>query len=217
MGVEENVRTSWLGKPGGPQSPTLVLMHGYGGTADQITAVLPVMSALLSGVSARVLTVQGAFPSSRRRGGRSWFPEPVDVQPPADVLAIELDRLLDTVRAHTDRAVFLGISQGMCAAILAMRRRPEMVRALVVLSGFMFDAPQPGDGELGVRARSGHGIPAFYGRDPADPRIPGFASEFALEFLRANTDLTERSYPGIGHGMSFAQVADVVAFLRPLL
>jgi len=212
-----DVRTGWLGVPGGDDAPTLVLLHGNGGNNADLLALLPVMSSLLPGISVRVVSIRGAYPAARRPGGYSWFPEPVHVQPPAEVIAVQVDRLIRLIGDQAQRVVLFGYSQGMCAAILAMRRRPDLVRALVALSGFVFDAPQPGDAELSVRVRSGHGIPAFYGRDPADPAIPGFASAFALEFLRDHTALTERSYPGMGHGTSFAEVADVVAFLRTVL
>lgn len=212
-----DVRTGWLGRAGGSDAPTMVLLHGHGGNNADLLALLPVMSSLLPGISVRVVSARGAFPVVRRPGGYSWFPEPADVQPPADVIAIQVDRLIRLIGEPAGPVVLFGYSQGMCAAILAMRRRPDLVRALVALSGFVFDTAQPGDAELSVRAQSGHGIPAFYGRDPADPAIPGFASAFALEFLAGHTALTERSYPGMGHGTSFAEVADVVAFLRTVL
>ena len=45
----------------------------------------------------------------------------------------------------------------------------------------------------------------------------GYASAWALEYLRDHTRLTERSYPGMGHSLSMPEIADVVRFLRPLL
>ncbi len=193
-----------------------MLLHGHGGDNADLMALLPVMSGLLVGMSARVLSIRGGYKIPGRRG-YSWFPEPANVQPPQDVIATAVDRVVGLVTEHTDKAVLFGYSQGMCAAILTMRRRPDLVRALVALSGFTFDAGQPGDHELSVRVQAKQGIPAFYGRDPADPAIPGYASSFALQFLQQHTALTERSYPGMGHGTSFGEVADVVAFLRGVL
>ena len=74
-----------------------------------------------------------------------------------------------------------------------------------------------GDTQLARDAAAGRGVPTFYGRDPADPAIPAFASAWALRYLRAHTDLLERSYPGLGHSLSMPEIADVVAFLAPLL
>ena len=180
-------------------------------------SLVPVLGALLPGVNARVLGIRGGFSIHGRPRGFSWFPGPVTLQPsPAEIAAVG-DRIADDITRYTDRAVLLGFSQGMCAAVTVLRRRPALVRGLVALSGFTWPAGQPADAALAEQVRLGRGVPAFYGRDPADPAIPALASGVALEFLRAHTQLTERSYPGMGHGVGFAEVGDVVSFLRPLL
>ncbi|GGM14240.1 alpha/beta hydrolase [Nakamurella endophytica] len=209
----------WLGtpRPDDADAPTLVLLHGYGANERDLVGALPAVQAFLPGVDARVVAVRGFFGVPWRASGYSWFPGDVRVQPPPEMIAATADRLADVVAQHTDRAVWLGFSQGMCAAITVLRRRPELVRALVALSGFSFDAPQPADALLAREAAAGRGVPAFYGRDPADPAIPGFASAWALRFLREHTAVQERTYPGVGHGLSLPEIADVVAFLAPFL
>lgn len=64
---------------------------------------------------------------------------------------------------------------------------------------------------------AGHGVPAFYGRDPHDPVIPGLVADWVLDFLRRHTALTERSYLGMGHSVSPEEIADLAGFLTPLL
>lgn len=212
------VEVRWLGN--GRQlaaSPTLVLLHGYGSSERDLVSVLPVVEALLPGVDAKVLAIRGFFPIAGRPGRYSWFPGDVWVQPPPAEIGQVADTLADTVAEHTDAAVWLGFSQGMCAAMAVLRRRPELVDGLVALSGFSFDVDQPGDAQLGRDAAAGRGVPAFYGRDPADPAIPAFASAWALRYLRAHTAVQEHSYPGMGHSLSMPEIADVVAFLAPLL
>lgn len=197
--------------------PTLVLLHGYGSSERDLVSVLPVVQAFLPGVDAQVLAVRGPFPIGGRPGRYSWFPGDVWVQPPPEQIGQVADAVADAVAQHTDAAVWLGFSQGMCAAMTVLRRRPELVDALVALSGFSFDVDQPGDAQLAREVEAGRGVPAFYGRDPADPAIPAFASTWALEYLRAHTALQEYSYPGMGHSLSMPEITDLTAFLHPLL
>lgn len=197
--------------------PTLVLLHGYGSSERDLVSVLPVLQAFLPGVDAKVLAVRGPFPIAGRPGRYSWFPGDVWVQPPPEQIGQVTDAIADAVARHTDTAVWLGFSQGMCAAMTVLRRRPELVDALVALSGFSFDADQPGDAHLAREVAAGRGVPAFYGRDPADPAIPAFASAWALRYLRAHTAVQEHSYPGMGHSLSMPEITDVVGFLGPQL
>lgn len=211
------VQVGRIGRPG-PDAPTLVVLHGYGANERDLMSMLPVLGAMLPGVTATVLGIRGFYDVIHRgRSGHSWFPGAVATPPPADGIAAVGDRIVDMVTGHTDAAVWLGFSQGMCAAMTAIRRRPTVCRGLIALSGFSWVAPQPGDAAMAAAVRSGGGIPTFYGRDPADPAIPGYASAWALEFLREHTRLTERSYPGMGHSLSMPEIVDVVGFLRPLL
>ena len=211
------VQVGRIGRPAA-DAPTLVVLHGYGSREGDLMGMLPVLGMLLPGTDARVLGIRGFYDVVHRgRSGHSWFPGPVATQPPDAEIAAVGDRIVDLVAAHTDAAVWLGFSQGMCAAITAVRRRPDLCRGLVALSGFTWAAPQPGDAAMAAAVRAGGGIPAFYGADPADPAVPGYASTFARDFLRDHTRLTERLYPGMGHSLSMPEVVDVVGFLRPLL
>lgn len=207
---------SWLGRPRA-DATALVILHGYGGNEGHLSQMLPLVSTFLPTLSAKVITVRGFHEIPGRPGGFSWFPGDVAVQPNAEEIAESADRLASAVEQHTDRAVWLGFSQGMCAAMTVLRRRPDLVTALVALSGFSWTQAQPGDPQLQAKLMQGNGTPAFYGRDPMDPRIPGFAATWALSFLRDHTQLTEREYPRMGHSISLPEILDVVAFLQPFL
>ena len=197
--------------------PTLVMLHGYGANEADLIGLLPMIGEFLPGVSAKVLAVRGFFPVPERAGGRSWFPGSVMHQPSGTAIAETADRLVDVVGQHSENAVWLGFSQGMAATVAVLRRRPELVRGLVGLSGFSFAVGQPGDAALRAAVEAGNGVPAFYGRDPHDPIIPGVVADWALDFLQRHTALAERSYPGMGHGVSPQEIADLTAFLTPLL
>ena len=205
----------WLGppRPDDPGAPTLVLLHGWGSSERDLIALLPAFQMFLPGVSARVIAVRGAHQAQGRRG-YSWFPGSVMAQPPLEDIARTADRVADVVRQHTSRAVLMGFSQGMCTAITTLRRHPDLVGALVGLSGFMFDDAHPGDAQLEVMATSGHGVPAFTGYDPADPRVPAVAIRHAVNYLRTHSALEEHTYPGMGHSISIPEISDVARFLQ---
>lgn len=218
-------RTTWLGPARAaddPATPLLVLLHGYGSHEGHMLALAPALQMFLPGVSARVLAVRGSFPATERRlaGGSAWFPGPLMEQPPAADIALVADRVAAAIRTHAaprGPVVVAGFSQGMCTAITVLRRHPSLITGLVGLSGYLYDTVEPGDAELAVRATAGHGVPAFVGYDPADPRVPAVARQWAVDFLRTHTALTERTYPGMGHSVAPAEVMDVAGFLRSLL
>jgi phospholipase/carboxylesterase len=210
---------AWLGpaQPTGRRMPTLVLLHGYGSNERDLISLVPAMRMFLPGVAARVIAVRASHRAPGRPSGYSWFPGSVLAQPSTAAIGETADRVAAVIRRHTERAVVLGFSQGMCTAITVLRRHPELVTGLVGLSGFMFDDDHPGDPQLAVRTAGGRGVPAFVGYDPADPMIPPFANRWALTYLRTHTDLEERSYPGMGHSVSMDEIRDLTKFLWALL
>lgn len=205
----------WLGRPrpDDPAVPTLVLLHGFGSSENDMIAVLPAVGLVLPGVTARVVAVRGPYSAGGRRG-HAWFPGPLLEQPPLADIARTGELIARVIRRYATSALLLGFSQGMAAAITTMRRHPDLVDALVGLSGYLYDDAHPGDHQLEVMATSGHGVPAFVGYDPQDPRVPGVALRQAVTFLRAHSALEERTYPGLGHSISMPEIADVARFLR---
>ncbi|MBB2995058.1 alpha/beta hydrolase [Paeniglutamicibacter cryotolerans] len=110
----------------------------------------------------------------------------------------------------------LGHSQGMAMASTLQRLRPGSYRAVVGLSGFVLDNELLNltDTVPGDRAEA---IPFFWGRDPMDPVINADALEHTADWLSANSRLTARSYPGMGHGFGPEEQRDVAAFLNHYL
>ena len=218
-GPTPEYRTAWLGdpQPDSARVPTLVLLHGYGSNERDLISLVPAMKMFLPATVARVIAVRGSFPAPGRPGGYSWFPGSVVSQPGAAAIAEVADGVAGLIRRFADRAVVLGFSQGMCTAITVLRRHPELVGALVGLSGFMFDDDQPGDAALAAATAAGSSVPAFVGYDPKDPLIPAVANRWALTYLRTHTALEEHSYPGMGHSVSLDEIADLTRFLQRTL
>ena len=116
---------------------------------------------------------------------------------------------IDSVRSVHTSVSLLGYSQGMAMASTLLRLRPRDFPAVVGLSGFVLD------NELLALSESFDVPPPFFwGRDKADLVINGDAAAYTEEWLNTNTQLTARTYPGMGHAMSKAEMVDVSAFLR---
>ena len=89
-----------------------------------------------------------------------------------------------------------------------LRSQPDRVVAPVVLGGFVLGAPQPGDETL-----RGSRPTLFWGRGSDDRVIAPVAITRSSEYLPQHTSLTERVYPGLGHGINANQLDDVRDFL----
>ena len=68
--------------------------------------------------------------------------------------------------------------------------------------------PDPGDEAMAARRP-----PVFSGRGTADEVIPAWRFADTADWLPEHSRLTERIYEGLGHSVSEAMLADVVAFL----
>jgi phospholipase/carboxylesterase len=132
-------------------------------------------------------------------------PDPLATQQAADAVLAWLD-------AHvppTTPVALLGFSQGGLMVTQLLRTEPARFFAGVVLSGFVVDAPGKADADLAAAAP-----PVFLGRGTADPVIAADAFERAAAWLGEHTTLTDVVYPGLGHGITMDELADVSAFLE---
>lgn len=103
----------------------------------------------------------------------------------------------------------LGFSQGGLMVSQLLRSTPDRFTAGLVLSGFVLDTVAEDDDELTARQ-----LPVFFGHGDADPVIAPDATSRASAWLVEHTDVTERTYAGLAHGISAEEVQDVAAFLH---
>ncbi|MEP7763708.1 alpha/beta fold hydrolase [Sanguibacter sp. 25GB23B1] len=183
--------------------PLLVLLHGYGADEADLLGLAPHLPAALTLVALRApLPAQAGF---------AWVPiadpgrpDPAATQAAADAVLAWLD---EHVPGSTP-VFLLGFSQGGLMVTHLLRSAPSRFVAGVVLSGFVVDASGAGDHALAQAAP-----PVFFGRGTVDPIIDSAAFDRARTFLAAHTTLTERVYPGLGHGITMDELTDVRAFL----
>lgn len=193
----------WSGAPDADQ-PLLVLLHGYGSHEGDLQGLTPHLPTALATVSVRAPLPAGM--------GYAWVPivdpgrpDPAATQDAADAVLAWLD---DAVPASTPVAL-LGFSQGGLMVTHLLRSRPGRFFAGVVLSGFIADTVVAGDAALAELAP-----PVFFGRGDRDPVITDSAFARASEWLPRHTTTTEVVYPGLAHGITGEELADVAAFLR---
>lgn len=191
----------------GEDAPLLVLMHGYGSHEHDLVGLAPHLPRGLRTVSVRAPLTAGP--------GYAWVPivdpgrpDPSATQDAADAVLAWLD---EHVPASTPVAL-LGFSQGGLMVTHLLRTRPERFFAGVVLSGFTADVTLPGDATLAEIAP-----PIFFGRGDVDPIITPEAFARTSAWLPEHTTLTEVLYPGLAHGISQQELADVDRFLAGVL
>ncbi|MFJ3384923.1 MULTISPECIES: alpha/beta hydrolase [unclassified Curtobacterium] len=185
-------------------TPLLVALHGVGSNERDLLGLAPALPAAWTIAALRAPMPWG--------GGHSWYPlgtpgspalEPVD----ASVAAV-LD-WVDSVAADHPRIGLLGFSQGGSMALQLLRARPSGFAFAVSLSGFVVPGVTDSRDEAvaAVRPR------VFLGHGDLDAVIPGEATARTAAWAAANTDVTDRTYEGLPHAVSAAELADVTAFI----
>jgi len=185
----------------------VVMLHGYGSNEADLASLAPALPRDLAWASLRA-------PIALAPGSYSWFPitvpgnpQPKPVLAATDTISAWID---ETIPAGTD-IVALGFSQGGLMASQLLRAVPRRVQAAVILGGFVLSSPLPGDDALATERP-----PVFSGRGESDTVIAADAVARAQAWLPGHSTLTERVYPGLGHGIDATELADVVAFLEAL-
>lgn len=184
--------------------PLLVLLHGYGSHEGDLFGLAPHLP---------LQPVIAALRAPLRAGpGYAWYalddPSNESRLHGADAAARGMLQWLDGVQATS--VGLLGFSQGGAMSIHLLRHAPERFAFAVSLAGFVVPGEAPADPRLAALAP-----PVFWGRGTHDTVIPDSFVEATQRWLPHHSTLTERIYEGLGHAVSEAELADVLAFLRP--
>ncbi|MBD8517932.1 alpha/beta hydrolase [Plantibacter sp. CFBP 8804] len=181
-----------------------VLLHGYGSNEHDLTGLVGPLALGMPWVSLRA-------PLEMGHGGAAWFEITTPGNPDPEPIARATDAVWDWIDEHVPaeaRIVPIGFSQGGFMASQLLRTRPERVVAPVILAGFVLSAPQPGDEVLAATKPA-----VFWGRGLEDRVIAAPAVARTHAWLPLHTTLTERTYPGLAHGIHQAEIDDVRTFL----
>ncbi|PWD50147.1 hypothetical protein C8046_05160 [Serinibacter arcticus] len=194
-------------RPGAdPDAPLLLVLHGYGASEGDLLALLPHLGHDGDAAFLRAPLALGP-------GQWAWFPITTIGSPDVTAVQAAAEAVLAWLAEHADGrdVVALGFSQGSTVALQVARTEPGRLAALVVLSGFVMPAAQAGDAALAALAP-----PAFFGHGTADAIIPPPVTALTSDWLARHTSVTERSYPGLPHGVSGEELVDVREFLTGL-
>ena len=173
----------------------VILLHGRGGSADDIASL------------AQVLAVDGVAYLVPEATGHTWYPQrfvaPLAANEPwlGSALAVVGTLLSRATGAGVPlpRIGIAGFSQGACLALEYAARTPARYGAVLGFSGGLIGPP----GEPRAAAPAGAslgGTPVFLGCGDRDGHIPVDvveASGAVLTALGGRVDL--RIYPGMGH------------------
>jgi phospholipase/carboxylesterase len=190
---------------GDDADPLLLLLHGYGSNEQDLPSLVPHLPGGLAFASVRAPLTVGP-------GSYAWVPIAVPGRPDPAVVADSTAALLTWLDGHVapERVVVpLGFSQGGLMATQLLRARPDRFAAALVLSGFVLDQASAADEALAARR-----VPVFFGHGDADPVIAPDATQRASAWLADHTDVTERTYAGLAHGISADELADVRSFVQ---
>jgi phospholipase/carboxylesterase len=185
-------------------TPLLVMMHGYGTDESRMVNLFGHLPSEFTCAALRA-----PMPIA---DGYGWFLLDYFLANDfADVItaANSVFSWIDSVKGAHSSVSLLGYSQGMAMASTLLRLRPRDFPAVVGLSGFVLN-----NDLLALSESFDVPPPFFWGRDKADLVINDEATDYTAEWLDAHTRLTARTYPGMGHAMSKAEMVDVSAFLR---
>jgi len=198
------------GRPLADADAAMVLVHGRGGSAEDILG----LAAELGRPELAYLAPQAA--------GHSWYPytflAPLQQNEPG--LSSGLDQLgalvahLEQAGIPAERVVLLGFSQGACLSLEFAARNARRYGGVVALSGGLIGPPgTPRDYPGGL-----NGTPVFLGCSDRDPHIPkDRVDESAKVFERMGATVTERIYPGMGHTINEDELDFVRDLLTPLV
>ena len=211
--LHDPARTIVVGTPLDRARAAVILLHGRGGSADDIASL------------ARVLAADRVSFLVPEATGHTWYPQrfiaPLEANEPwlgsaLGVVGALVARVAAAGIATTQTAV-AGFSQGACLALEFAARRPTRYGAVMGFSGGLIGAPGTPRPPVPPGA-SFAGTPIFLGCGDRDGHIPIEVVETSasvLEALGAAVDL--RVYAGMGHTINEDEIAAGRALVAGLL
>ena len=196
---------------------TVLALHWMTGEAESLRFMFEEVEIPL-----RVVYAQGVYPSEMPEGGWSWFPDGVafyearslaqqapDVRTIANNLA---DFLWFLENAHGGKFAVTGISQGGDLSLALALYHAETLDLALPMAGRLPPEFRPETLPHGKRVPQ---IVMLQGA--ADDVVPVATAREAHAWLKAQgCDADYHEYPDVGHGISEAMVADVLARLAEI-
>lgn len=197
------------------KAPLVVLLHGRGATADDLTS----LSDLLPEGTVSVYP-QAPFDAAPwgYGPGYAWYrflggarPEPESFSEGQRILAEFLAGIRAELPVRTGPMFVGGFSQGGTSSLAWALGHPGVASGVLVLSGFLAEHP-----DVAVTPQNARGLNVFWGHGTQDGNIPfalGEAGRAALR--RAGAQVTAHDYP-MAHSISLEEMQDVKQWMEGL-
>jgi predicted esterase len=211
--LHDPTRVLTAGTPLAKARAAVILLHGRGGSADDI------------GSLAQVLAVDRLAFLVPEATGHTWYPQrflaPLAANEPwlGSALGVVATLVGQATAAGipTSRVVVAGFSQGACLALEFVARHPARYGAAIAFSGGLMgppDEPRP----PAPAGRGLDGTPVFLGCGDRDGHIPVASVEASAATLKALGGVVDlRLYPGMGHTINEDELGAARALLAGLV
>lgn len=190
MKHEKHIITA--GKEVDPKSKVLIMIHGRGGSAEDILS----LSNHLEVGDYALLAPQAT--------GHTWYPFSF-MAPPAQnepwlssalALLKEVVQDLNSKGVPSEQIYFLGFSQGACLTLEFVTRNATRYGGVVAFTGGLIGDKIKPDNYQGDFA----GTPVFIGTSNPDPHVPVERVYATVNILKdMGASVTEKVYNGMGH------------------
>lgn len=196
-------------------SAALILVHGRGGSADDILTLGPLLGQGVAGADRLAILA----PQAR---GNSWYPfsflAPMERNEPGISSGIAAIGSLIAAAAAAgiprERMILGGFSQGACLSMEYAARHATRYGGLLAFSGGLIGPPGTPRDYAGSLA----GTPVFLGCSDVDPHIPAERVEETAAVLGGlGGQVDRRFYPGMGHTINEEEVEAAREILRGVL
>jgi predicted esterase len=210
LGPHKGQSIRHAGEPLTHARAAMLMVHGRGGSADDILA----LSEELAAPDFAYLAPQAA--------GNTWYPfsflSPIEQNEPgiSSGLAALADALTSIERGGIplERTMLLGFSQGACLSLEFTARAARRYGGVAGLSGGLIGP----DGTPRSYSGSLAGTPIFLGCSDVDPHIPApRVLETATVLRRLGGEVDMRIYPGMGHTINQDELETVRGMMSAVL
>ena len=190
------------GKKPEDASAVLIMVHGRGGSAEDILTI------------ARYLNTKDFCLLAPEAVDNTWYPysflAPVDRNEPwlGSALAV-LKGIVEELKAKgvdEEKIYFLGFSQGACLTLEFVARNATKYGGVAALTGGLIGET------LNTANYTGdfNGTPVFIGTSDPDPHVPVTRVDESAELLtKMNANVTKKIYKGMGHTISQDEINEL--------
>jgi phospholipase/carboxylesterase len=179
----------------------LILLHGRGGSAEDILSL------------ADALPVKDFTLFAPQAAGHSWYPYsfltlPAQNEPWLSSALDVLRQLVEEIKSQggrADKIWFTGFSQGACLMLEFITRNAVRYGGAAAFTGGLIGDriyPENYKGDFG-------GMPVFIGTSDPDPHVPVQRVQESAEVLKdMHAKVTVKVYPGMGHTITPQEIRD---------